>query len=156
MIQYFNTDWNEIAAKMPELAEAGYDSIWLPPPTKGSGGLSVGYDLWDRSDLGSKDQRGSVRTRYGTEAELLRLIETAHRFGIRVYLDNVMNHNAFDVPGYSPSTPIDLYPGFVPEDFHLPFKANFPCCCLIRGCCRSSLQYLRFQHAVFRAVAKLI
>ena len=79
LIQYFNTDWNEIAAKMPELAEAGYDAIWLPPPTKGSGGLSVGYDLWDRFDLGSKDQRGSVRTRYGTEAELLRLIETAHR-----------------------------------------------------------------------------
>ncbi len=107
MIQYFNTDWNEIAQKMPELAEAGYDSIWLPPPTKGSGGLSVGYDLWDRFDLGSKDQRGSVRTRYGTEAELLRLIEVAHRFGIRVYLDNVMNHNAFDVPGYNASTPID-------------------------------------------------
>lgn len=31
MLQYFNTDWNEIADKMPELAEAGYDSIWLPP-----------------------------------------------------------------------------------------------------------------------------
>ena len=45
MLQYFNTDWNEIAMKMPELAEAGYDSLWLPPPTKGSGGLSVGYDL---------------------------------------------------------------------------------------------------------------
>lgn len=58
MLQYFNTDWNEIAQKMPELAEAGYDSLWLPPPTKGSGGLSVGYDLWDRFDLGSKDQRG--------------------------------------------------------------------------------------------------
>ncbi len=119
MIQYFNTDWNEIAQKMPELAEAGYDSIWVPPPTKGSGGLSVGYDLWDRFDLGSKDQRGSVRTRYGTEAELLRMIEIAHRFGIRVYLDNIMNHNAFDVPGYNASTPIDVYPGFVPEDFHL-------------------------------------
>ena len=36
LIQYFNTDWNEIADKMPELAEAGYDSIWVPPPTKGS------------------------------------------------------------------------------------------------------------------------
>lgn len=119
MLQYFNTDWNEIAQKMPELAEAGYNSIWVPPPTKGSGGLSVGYDLWDRFDLGSKDQRGSIRTRYGTEAELLRMIETAHRFGIRVYLDNVMNHNSFDVPGYNASTPIDLYPGFVPEDFHL-------------------------------------
>jgi len=119
MLQYFNTDWNEIALKMPELAEAGYDSLWLPPPTKGSGGLSVGYDLWDRFDLGSKDQRGSVRTRYGTEADLIRLVEIAHRFGIRVYFDNVMNHNAFDVPGYNASTPIDTYPGLVPEDFHL-------------------------------------
>ncbi|MGZ5553160.1 MAG: alpha-amylase family glycosyl hydrolase, partial [Chthoniobacterales bacterium] len=119
MLQYFNTDWNEIALKMPELAEAGYDSLWLPPPTKGSGGLSVGYDLWDRFDLGSKDQRGSVRTRYGTEADLLNLIEVAHRFGIRVYFDNVMNHNAFDVPGYDANTPIDIYPGLVPEDFHL-------------------------------------
>ncbi|MEQ1748057.1 MAG: alpha-amylase family glycosyl hydrolase, partial [Prosthecobacter sp.] len=119
LIQYFNTSWKEIAQKMPELAEAGYDAIWLPPPTKGSGGLSVGYDLWDRFDLGGKDQRGSVSTRYGTEAELQNLIEIAHRFGIRIYFDNIMNHNAFDVPAYNAGTPINVYPGFVPEDFHL-------------------------------------
>jgi len=119
MLQYFNTSWVEIARKMPELAEAGYTSLWLPPPTKGSGGLSVGYDLWDPFDLGSVDQRGSVRTRYGTEAELLHLMEVAHRFGIRVYFDNIMNHRAFDVPGYNENTPIDTYPGMVPEDFHL-------------------------------------
>lgn len=119
MLQYFNTSWTEITAKMPELAEAGYTSLWLPPPTKGSGGLSVGYDLWDPFDLGSKNQRGSVKTRYGTEAELLTLVETAHRFGIRVYFDNIMNHRAFDVPGYNENTPIDTYPGLVPEDFHL-------------------------------------
>ena len=119
MLQYFNTSWSEITAKMPELAEAGYSSLWLPPPTKGSGGLSVGYDCWDRFDLGSKNQRGSIRTRYGTEAELLEMVRTAHRFGIRVYFDNVMNHNAFDVPGFNAFTPIDVYPGFLPEDFHL-------------------------------------
>ena len=55
MLQYFNTNWREISNKMPELAEAGYESIWVPPPTKASGGLSVGYDLWDRFDLGGKD-----------------------------------------------------------------------------------------------------
>ena len=119
MLQYFNTTWSEITRKMPELAEAGYSSLWLPPPTKGSGGLSVGYDMWDPFDLGSKDQRNTVRTRYGTEAELLRLIKVAHRFGIRVYFDNIMNHRAFDIPGYNESTPIDIYPGLVPEDFHL-------------------------------------
>ena len=114
MLQYFNTSWAEITRKMPELAEAGYQSLWLPPPAKGSGGLSVGYDLWDPFDLGSKDQRGSVATRYGTEAELLELVATAHRFGIRIYFDNIMNHRAFDVPGYNENTPIDIYPGMVP------------------------------------------
>lgn len=119
MLQLFNVSWAELAQKMPELAEAGYNSIWLPPPTKASGGLSVGYDLWDPFDLGSKDQRSTVRTRYGTEAELLNMMEVAHRFGIRIYFDNIMNHRAFDVPGYNENTPIDVYPGMVPEDFHL-------------------------------------
>jgi glycosidase len=119
MLQYFNTSWNELAQKMPELAEAGYDSIWIPPPTKAGNGLSVGYDLFDPFDLGSKDQKGSVSTRYGTEADLIRMVETAHRFGIRVYPDNVMNHRGFDVPGYNEFTPVDVYPGMLPEDFHL-------------------------------------
>ena len=67
-------------------------------------------------------KRNSVRTRYGTEAELLEMMEVAHRFGIRVYFDNIMNHRAFDVPGYNENTPIDTYPGMVPEDF--PLKKN--------------------------------
>ena len=58
MLQCFNTSWPELSAKIPEIAEAGYTSLWLPPPTKGSGGLSVGYDLWDRFDLGSKISAG--------------------------------------------------------------------------------------------------
>ncbi|NCY21118.1 hypothetical protein EBX31_04070, partial [bacterium] len=110
MLQLFNTSWKDLAAKMPELAEAGYTSIWAPPPAKGSGGLSVGYDCYDGFDLGSKYQKGSYSTRYGTEAELLNMMEVAHRFGIRVYFDNIMNHRAFDVPGYNESTPIDTYP----------------------------------------------
>ena len=119
VLQYFGTDWREITARMPELAEVGYNALWLPPPAKGSGGLSVGYDVWDRFDLGGKDQRGSVRTRYGTEADLQVMMATAHRFGLRVYFDNIVNHNAFDIPGFNATTSIDIYPGFIPEDFHL-------------------------------------
>lgn len=119
ILQYFNTSWRDIAEKVPEIAEAGYGALWLPPPTKASGGLSVGYDLWDPFDLGGKDQRGTVSTRYGTEAELLHLVEVAHRFGLRVYFDNIMNHRAFDIPGYNEDTPVDIYPGLLPEDFHL-------------------------------------
>ena len=124
MLEYFNTSWDEITAKMPELAEAGYDSIWIPPPTKAGGALSVGYDVFDPFDLGSKDQNGTVSTLYGTEADLLRLVQTAHRFGIRVYLDNVMNHRGFAVPGYDAATAIDYYPGMLPEDFHLQMTAD--------------------------------
>lgn len=124
MLQYFNTSWKEIADKMPELAEAGYDSLWLPPPTRGSGDLSVGYDMFDPFDLGGtplpgSSEKRSTKTRYGTDADLLHLVEIAHRFGIRVYLDNIMNHRAFDIPGYNESTAIDVYPGLYPEDFHL-------------------------------------
>ncbi|MFH0880868.1 MAG: alpha-amylase family glycosyl hydrolase, partial [Lentisphaerota bacterium] len=119
MLQFFNNTWNEITERIPEIAEVGYGALWLPPPQKASGGLSVGYDLWDPFDLGAIDQRSTVKTRYGTEAELLRLIDTAHRFGLRVYFDNIMNHRAFDIPGYNESTPVDIYPGMLPEDFHL-------------------------------------
>ena len=119
MLQYFNISWRELAEKMPELAEVGYGAMWLPPPTKASGGLSVGYDLWDPFDIGGKDQRNTISTRYGTESELQHMVETAHRFGIKIYWDNIMNHRAFDIPGFNENTPIDIYPGLVPEDFHL-------------------------------------
>lgn len=119
MLQYFNTSWREIRDKIPEIAEAGYESLWIPPPTKAGGGYSVGYDLFDRFDLGSKDQKGSVATRYGTEQDLLDLIRVAHRFGMRVYFDSIMNHNGFDTPGFNEFVPEDIYPGFLPRDFHL-------------------------------------
>src|SRR5437867_12968139 len=84
MLQLFNLSWAEVTAKMPEIAEAGYTSLWLPPPTKGGSVYSVGYDHFDPFDLGDKNQRGTVRTRYGTKDQLLHVVEVAHRFGLRV------------------------------------------------------------------------
>jgi glycosidase len=121
ILQYFGTTWSEIERRLPELAERGYDSLWLPPPFKaGAGTYSVGFDTLDRFDLGDRDQSGTVRTKYGTKADLVRMIRVAHRFGIRVYFDNVMAHNAG--PLDSGTEPGELFPGapgFVPEDFHL-------------------------------------
>ena len=117
ILQYFNTAWPELTRRIPELAEAGYTALWLPPPFKAGGGLSVGFDTYDRFDLGSKDQNGSLTTKYGTETELLQLVEVAHRFGLRVYFDNVMAHNGGPASSGAPGT---LAPnGFVPQDFHL-------------------------------------
>ena len=124
MLQLFQVDWRTLADKMPEIAEAGYTSLWLPPPTKAGGGYSTGYDVFDPFDLGDKDQRGSIATRYGTKDELLRMVRMAHRFGLRVYFDNIMNHRGFDVPGYNEYTPITIYPGLLPEDFHMRTTAD--------------------------------
>jgi glycosidase len=124
MLQLFNVNWNELATRMPEIAEAGYTSLWLPPPAKAGSVFSVGYDLFDPFDLGDINQRGTVRTRYGTKVELQQVMEMAHRFGLRVYFDNIMNHRGFDIPGYNSSTPTNLYPGLAPQDFHLRKQAD--------------------------------
>jgi glycosidase len=121
ILQYFNTDWREIESRVPEIAEAGYSSLWLPPPFKGaSGTYSVGFDTFDRFDLGDKDQMGTRPTRYGTREDLLSLIRVAHRFALKVYFDNIMAHTGG--PLDSETDPGQLFPGlpgFVPEDFHL-------------------------------------
>jgi hypothetical protein len=131
LLQLFNVNWDQLIEKMPEIAEAGYTSLWLPPPAKASSVYSAGYDLFDPFDLGDKNQKGTVRTRYGTKAELLQVVQTAHRFGIRVYFDNIMNHRGFDTPGFNANTPPNFYPGLLPQDFHLQtvaggYYANWP------------------------------
>ncbi len=125
MLELFNVKWSDLTAKMPEIAEAGYDSLWVPNPAKGdTGAFSVGYDPFDRFDLGNLNQRGSISTQWGTEAQLIQMVQTAHRFGIRVYFDNVMNHNGGTVPGFNASTPTNYYPAMVPADFHLQTVAG--------------------------------
>ncbi len=100
MMQYFHwynapdgTLWQEIAANAEALATAGITSLWVPPAYKGTGGgYDVGYGIYDLFDLGEFDQKGSVRTKYGTKAEYIQAIKTAHDRGISIYADVVFNH----------------------------------------------------------------
>ncbi|MCG7856760.1 alpha-amylase [Flavihumibacter sp.] len=102
LLQYFHwyypTDgslWNHLAEQAPELRAKGINAVWIPPPYKGaSGGYSVGYDTYDLFDLGEFDQKGSVRTKYGTKEELLNAIKVCHDNGIAVIADVVFNHKA--------------------------------------------------------------
>jgi alpha-amylase len=116
MMQYFHwynapdgTLWNELATNADELAQAGITSVWLPPAYKGTGGgYDVGYGIYDLFDLGEFDQKGSVRTKYGTKAEYVRAIKTAHDNGIRVYADVVFNHKlGADAAEEVEATPFD-------------------------------------------------
>ena len=77
---------------VPHLKEVGIDAVWLPPVYKGAGNNDVGYGAYDLYDLGEFDQKGTVRTKYGTREELLELIDTLHDNGLLVYLDVVLNH----------------------------------------------------------------
>lgn len=121
-LQIFEARWDVVEDRMADIFVAGYDRLWLPPPAKAdSGGLSVGYDVYDRFDLGSPRNE----TLYGTETGLKTLIQQAHTAGIRVNTDFIGNHNGFsdastlDNQGTA-STADDVtflesggYPGFV-------------------------------------------
>lgn len=65
--------WKTLAEKAEELSSFGINAVWMPPAYKGSEGANdVGYGTYDLYDLGEFDQKGSVRTKYGTKEEYLR------------------------------------------------------------------------------------
>lgn len=123
MLQWFETDWDEMYQKLPLVAQVGYDNFWIPPPTKAPTGTgtkwgNVGYSLYDRFDLGDVPQRGSRATRYGTRGSLRNMIDNAHRLGIKIIPDIVMNHN-----GNGPD--FREYPGMTATDFHVQWQQGY-------------------------------
>ncbi|MBR8827524.1 MAG: alpha-amylase [Gomphosphaeria aponina SAG 52.96 = DSM 107014] len=87
--------WDYIQEKIPSLAEVGISALWLPPVHKppNINGPSMGYDPYDYYDLGEFEQKGSVKTWFGSKQALLKLIELAHRNNLAVIADMVLNHN---------------------------------------------------------------
>jgi alpha-amylase len=100
MMQYFHwytpADgmlWRMLTQEAFSLAEAGITSVWLPPAYKGAkGAQDRGYNVYDFFDLGEFDQKGSIRTKYGTREEYLQAIKAAQTAGMQVYADIVLNH----------------------------------------------------------------
>ncbi|MBC7979064.1 MAG: alpha-amylase [Armatimonadetes bacterium] len=100
MMQFFHwykapdgTLWNELKEQAGSLKEAGFTALWLPPAYKGNaGGYDVGYSVYDMYDLGEFDQKGSMRTKYGTRDELLAAVKAAKESGLQLYWDLVLNH----------------------------------------------------------------
>lgn len=84
--------YRSLMERVPDLASNGITAVWLPPVTKGTGVSDVGYGVYDLYDLGEFDQKGTVRTKYGTKDELQSLIARLHEARIQVYLDVVLNH----------------------------------------------------------------
>ncbi len=82
-----------ITSKLDYLDELGVDAIWLSPIYP-SPGRDVGYDVSDHT---------AVDPRFGSEADFDRLVDEAHRRGIRVILDLVMNHTSDEHPWFKAS-----------------------------------------------------
>src|SRR5262249_28141189 len=132
--------WDHLAGQAHDLGRSGFTVIWLPPPLKGSvGGFSNGYDPFDDYDLGSKDQKGTIPTRYGTREALERCAAMMRANGIDIYIDLVENQrdgdaghfnfnykDAFgkDGGGRFPKRPFDFHP-FVRQDPGV-FSDQFP------------------------------
>ena len=99
-MQYFHwyvpddgTFWNRVKEQAGFIADLGITAVWLPPAHKGKDGANAsGYDVYDFYDLGEFDQKGSVRTKFGTAAELKQAVNELHNKGIGVYADIILNH----------------------------------------------------------------
>jgi glycosidase len=83
-------------------ADLGVNALWITSPLDNADGAGIGTDghyysgyhgYWPR-DLDATEARA------GTEAELRELVEVAHRHGLKVVLDYVMNHVHSESPVY--------------------------------------------------------
>lgn len=89
-IQLFELSWENMERRTADIFLAGYDGIWMPPPWKGASLASVGYDCFNRFDLGSP----TAQTAYGTEAQFKAVVEELQNADVLVFIDTIMNHNS--------------------------------------------------------------
>jgi cyclomaltodextrinase / maltogenic alpha-amylase / neopullulanase len=85
-------NFNGISARLDELKDLGVNILWLMPI----------HPLGEKLRKGTIGSPYAVRDYYainpdyGTEAELKRLVSEAHRRGLKVIIDIVANHTAWD------------------------------------------------------------
>jgi alpha-amylase len=133
ILQYFESTYNTISSRMPDIFQAGYGIVYTPPPARAdSGNSSVGYDPYNRFDLGSPGNP----TLYGTQTGLQTLVNNTHAAGMSLYVDLVLGHDGFsdlssvDSSGHSfynaggyPGFNISL-PNAVDGDFYSPYETS--------------------------------
>lgn len=82
-----------ITRRLPYVADLGVDAIWLSPfftsPMK-----DMGYDVSNYCD---------VDPTFGTLDDFSRLVESAHRLGLKVMIDQVLSHTSDQHPWFTQS-----------------------------------------------------
>lgn len=82
-----------IVQRLPYIASLGVDAIWISPFFN-SPMLDFGYDVSDYCD---------VDPMFGSLADFDAVVETAHKFGIRVMIDLVLSHTSNQHPWFAES-----------------------------------------------------
>jgi Alpha amylase, catalytic domain/Starch-binding module 26/Alpha-amylase C-terminal beta-sheet domain/Fn3 associated/Chitobiase/beta-hexosaminidase C-terminal domain/Secretion system C-terminal sorting domain len=89
------TKWYEVVkSNTTALQTAGFDAIWLPPPSKNTGGMGYIPTVW-------YDLNNSM----GSQTQLTTLITDLHSKNIKVIADIVVNHRGGTTGWYDFSTP---------------------------------------------------
>ena len=81
---------NGITEKLPYIKELGYNAIWMNPCFASPFG-DAGYDVEDYY---------TVAPRYGTNEDLVKLFEEAHKLDMHVLLDLVPGHTSWKHPWF--------------------------------------------------------
>jgi alpha-amylase len=110
ILQMFEAKWDTIEDRMADIFATGYGQMWLPPPQRAdTGNLSVGYDVFNRFDLGQPRNE----TLYGTETGLKTTVTEGHKADVKMYTDFIPNHNGYETQSNSTFVAQGGYPGFV-------------------------------------------
>ncbi|MEQ8848741.1 hypothetical protein [Botrimarina sp.] len=124
ILQFFEARWDLVEDRMADVHAAGYGRMWVPPPNRASGVLSVGYDVFDRFSFGAPRDE----TRYGTDASFRAMIDASHKAGVTMHPDLLWNHNGVGNRTDQNFVNLGGYPGFaltlpgdIDGDFHTPF-----------------------------------
>ena len=106
-LQWWELRWSDMEHRTPDFFLGGYGALWLPPVSKAASTNSVGYDVWDRFDVG----RPGAETAYGTQESFRAVVDELHAANALVNIDIVMNHQAGRQTSYSFHA-AGGYPGF--------------------------------------------
>jgi hypothetical protein len=121
ILQWFEASYDTVERRVADAFLAGYGAVWMPPPSRADiSDFSVGYDVYDRFDLGSPGHP----TLYGTETGITTVAKELDKGSLDFHVDFVMNHNGYSGTGDAASRAAFIqsggYPGFFSEFFGDP------------------------------------
>ncbi len=89
-------DLKGLTENLEEIASLGVNALWITPVVRNIDGFVTGAGFPDWGYHGYwADDFGALDPRFGSEADLRRLVDACHRKGIRVLLDVVYNHAGY-------------------------------------------------------------